>query len=194
MRIIIIGQKWLAERLLRQCIADGHEIAAVIAPNAQDRLYQSASHRGILAFDVFPHADALPACDVILAAHAHAFISREHRDRARLGAVGYHPSLLPRHRGRDALRWAIHMGDKITGGTLYQMDDGADTGAILLQGWCHIRPDDTAQTLWRREAAPMGLRLFRQYLRDWRRIKPQPQDETLATFEPAMSNQRLAAQ
>ena len=56
------------------------------------------------------------------------------------------------------------MREPVTGGTLYRMDDGADTGGILLQDWRHIRPDDTAQSLWQRELAPMGLRLFRQYL------------------------------
>lgn len=75
---------------------------------------------------------------------------------------------------------------------LYQMDDGADTGAILLQDWCHVRPDDTAQTLWQRELALMGLRLFRQYLRDWQSIQPKVQDETLATFEPAFTLKKLS--
>lgn len=192
MRIVIIGQKWLAEQLLRQCLHDGHEVLAVIAPNQNDRLFQAACDWGILAFDALPPAEMLPESDVILAAHAHVFIRQAHRQTARLGAVGYHPSLLPRHRGRDAVRWTIHMGEKITGGTLYQMDDGADTGAILLQDWCHIRPDDTAQTLWQRELAPMGLRLFGQYLRDWQTIEPQLQDEALATFEPAFCGKKLS--
>ncbi|MDO4433975.1 MAG: hypothetical protein Q4B82_05275 [Alysiella sp.] len=71
------------------------------------------------------------------------------------------------------------------------MDDSADTGAILLQDWCHIQPDDTAQTLWQRELAPLGLRLFQQYLRDWQSIQPKVQDETLAIFEPAFTLKKL---
>lgn len=193
MRIAIIGQKWLAAQLLRQCLDDGHEIVAAAAPSSGDRLFLAAENAGILAFDRMPPAGGLPESDIILAAHAHAFITGGHRATAKLGAVGYHPSLLPRHRGRDAVRWAIHMRDAITGGTLYQMDDGADTGAILLQDWCHIRPDDTPQSLWQRELAPMGLSLFRQYLRQWQHITPRPQDEALATFEPAFTARRLAA-
>lgn len=192
MRIIIIGQKWLAEQLLQQCLNDGYDVVAVFAPNQNDRLFQAACNAGILAFDVLPPAEMLPQSDVILAAYAHVFISQAHRETAKLGAIGYHPSLLPRHRGRDAVRWVVHMGEKITGGTLYQMDDGADTGAILLQDWCHVRPDDTAQTLWQRELALMGLRLFRQYLRDWQSIQPKVQDETLATFEPAFTLKKLS--
>lgn len=72
------------------------------------------------------------------------------------------------------------------------MDNGSDTGAIVLQDWCHVRPDDMAQTLWQRELAPIGLRLFRQYLRDWQMIEPKGQDEMLATFEPAFGKNKLA--
>ena len=192
MRIIIIGQKWLAAQLLIQCKEDGHKILAAIAPSQHDRLFQAACKNGVLAFNFLPQASMLPESDIILAAHAHTFISQAHRETAKLGAVGYHPSLLPRHRGRDAIRWTIHMSEKITGGTLYQMDNGADTGAILLQDWCHIRPNDTAQSLWQRDLAPMGLRLFREYLRNWEYIRPTPQDGQLATFEPAYTAQKLA--
>ena len=41
------------------------------------------------------------------------------------------------------------MGDAITGGTVYWMDDGADTGPIAAQDWCHIQPGDDAKKLWR---------------------------------------------
>lgn len=188
MKVVLIGQKWLAAELLQQCLRDGHQVTAVYAPNSADRLFQAAATHGVPAQTALP--ETLPECDVILAAHAHVFIPKSLRDQARYGAVGYHPSLLPRHRGRDAVRWAIHMREPVTGGTLYRMDDGADTGGILLQDWRHIRPDDTAQSLWQRELAPMGLRLFRQYL-VCPDIPAVPQDETLATFEPAFTRQRL---
>ena len=204
MRITIIGQKWLAAELLQQCLRDGHQVTAVYAPNSADRLFQAAAAHGVPAQTALPAA--LPECDVILAAHAHVFIPKSLRDQARYGAVGYHPSLLPRHRGRDAVRWAVHMREPVTGGTLYRMDDGADTGGtlyrmddgadtggILLQDWCHIRATDTAQSLWQRELAPMGLRLFGQYLTR-PDIPAVPQDETLATFEPAFTRQRLGGE
>ena len=98
MRITIIGQKWLAAELLQQCLRDGHQVTAVYAPNSADRLFQAAAAHGVPAQTALPAA--LPECDVILAAHAHVFIPKSLRDQARYGAVGYHPSLLPRHRGR----------------------------------------------------------------------------------------------
>lgn len=105
-----------------------------------------------------------PGADLILCAHAHAYISRGARERTRLGALGYHPSLLPRHRGRDAVEQTILSGDAVAGGTVYWLDDGWDTGAPIVQARCPVRPGDDAATLWRRDLAPMGVHLIGQVL------------------------------
>ncbi len=55
--------------------------------------------------------------DLIVTAHSHARISKEALAAARLGGIGYHPSLLPRHRGIAAVEWTIKEGDPIAGGT-----------------------------------------------------------------------------
>lgn len=141
-------------------------------------------------------ADLVPAeCDLIVAAHAHAYIAADARAATRLGALGYPPSLLPRHRGRDAVRWAIHMREAVTGGTAYWMDDGADTGPIAAQGWCHIRPDDNPQTLWRRALAPLGIALLKGVLEDLDQgvVTRIPQDPTLASWEPAFNTAKFGA-
>lgn len=195
MRVVLVGQKWLAVQLLERCLALGIEVAQVIAPEPQpgaepDSLERAASARGVPICRAGRHvrAEQVPSCDVLLAAHAHSFIGAAARSKARLGALGYHPSLLPRHRGRDAIHWAVHMREPVTGGSLYWMDDGADTGPVVAQAWCHIRPGDTAATLWRRELAPIGLTLFDQVLV---RLKAGDlcegveQDPALATWEPA---------
>ena len=70
------------------------------------------------------------------------------------------------------------------------MDDGADTGPVVAQDWCHLRLDDTPDSLWRRELAPMALRLFADTLgclEAGTACKGKPQDETLASWEPAWS-------
>lgn len=133
--------------------------------------------------------------DVLLCANAHVFVTAEARAKTRLGALGYHPSLLPRHRGRDAIRWSIHMGDPVTGGTAYWLDDGADTGQIAAQDWCWIKPGDTPEALWRRELAPMGLRLFGQVLSalDAGVDRREPQDPSVASWEPAFSPAKLSS-
>lgn len=191
MRVVIVGQKWLACQVLRHCLADGQDVLAVICPPG-DSLETEARKLAVPVIEEARRvtADHVPECDVIVAAHAHAFITSQARDQAVHGALGYHPSLLPRHRGRDAIRWALHMREPVTGGTAYWMDDGADTGPVVAQDWCHVRPDDSAADLWRRELGPMGVRLIIKVLSQLGRGESCDgiaQDETLATWEPAFS-------
>lgn len=202
MRVVLVGQKWLAVQLLELCLAQGIEVAQVVAPEpgpgcGPDSLERAARTQGIPICRARRciEANQLPPCDVILAAHAHSFIGAAARAKARLGALGYHPSLLPKHRGRDAIRWALHMREPVTGGSLYWMDDGADTGPGVAQSWCHVRPDDTPASLWHRELAPMGIALFNQVLTRLKagdRCKGVDQDEALASWEPSWSSGRLA--
>ena len=198
MKIVLAGQQWLGAEALKLCLRRGDEVVKVLAPGAgedgeYDRLHAAALQAGIPAETCTRRVEAAhipPATDLILAAHAHAFITAGARRAARHGALGYHPSLLPRHRGRDAVRWTIHMGDRIAGGTAYWMDDGADTGAIAAQDWCHVLPGDDARTLWRRELGPMGLRLLEKVLAelDAGVITARPQVAAAATWEPAFGD------
>jgi methionyl-tRNA formyltransferase len=197
MRVMIVGQKYFGAEVLRMCLARGDDVAAVSAPRLDDRLAAVATDAGVPLCQVERRLDGAwvpDGLDVILCAHAHLFVTTEARAKARYGALGYHPSLLPRHRGRDAVVWAIHMRELVTGGTAYWMDDGADTGPIAAQDWCWIRPDDTPAELWRRELAPMGLRLIGRVLRDLEAgvVPSTPQPAELASWEPAYNPKRLA--
>lgn len=198
MRVMIVGQKWLAAELLRLCLARGDDVAAVSAPRMGDRLAALATAEGIPVCQVPKRltGEWVPAgVDVLLCANAHVFVTAEARGKARLGALGYHPSLLPRHRGRDAIRWALHMGDVVTGGTVYWLDDGADTGPIAAQDWCWVEPGDTPESLWRRVLGPMGLRLFDQVLAalDTGAVPSASQDTRIATWEPSFNPGKPAA-
>lgn len=75
------------------------------------------------------------------------------------GFVNLHPSLLPRHRGPSPIQWALVCGDRTTGVTTMQLDEGMDTGPILLQERLDIEPRDTAETLSPR-LAELGARLM----------------------------------
>lgn len=68
---------------------------------------------------------------------------------ARHGVIGYHPSPLPRMRGRAVIPWTILRDEPITAGTLFWIDAGVDTGPILEQRFFHVAPDETAETLYR---------------------------------------------
>jgi methionyl-tRNA formyltransferase len=185
MRIFLIGQKWLGTEVLALLRRRGHDVVGCSAPS-DDRLFKAASDIAVPPGKLTP--DQLPSdLDLIVCAHAHIFVKAELRDRARLGALGYHPSLLPRHRGRDAVVWTIKMGDAIAGGSIYWLDDGADTGPIAAQEHCFVHPGETADQLWRRALGPLGLQLFDQVMGDLERgvVVRQTQDEAAATWEPS---------
>lgn len=197
MRIVIVGGHWLGASVLRLCLDLGLDVIRALAATETDRLHRAAVAAGVSAgvhAKAVSAADMPASADLIVAAHCHAYVTRDARAASRLGCLAYHPSLLPRHRGRDAIRWAIHMCEAITGGTVYWMDDEADTGPIAAQDWCHVRPDDDARSLWERELGPMGLKLFHKALCGIRagKIVATAQDDALATWEPAFQIRRLS--
>jgi methionyl-tRNA formyltransferase len=105
---------------------------------------------------------------------------------APLGAVGVHPSLLPRHRGPDPYFWAIESGDAVTGVTAHRLADAYDTGAILAQRTLAIDPSWSAWTLAKRLDRP-SLALLREVVGKFAAGSPPPdvpQDEALATQAP----------
>lgn len=193
MRVFLCGQRYFGQETYKLLKALGCEVAGVSAPvrhadGSADRLFRFASLDGMSVVPGGLKADDLPTgVDLIVAAHSWDFISRKTRSRTALGAIGFHPSLLPLHRGRDAVRWAVKMGDRVTGGTVYWLTDNVDAGPVAAQDWCFIRPEDNAQSLWRRSLQPMGLELFRQVITDISNglLVKIPQDESLATWEPS---------
>lgn len=68
----------------------------------------------------------------------------------RRGCIGFHASLLPRHRGHSPVNWAILRGETVTGNTMMMLAPGADTGDIVDQHTIPISPDDTCATVYRR--------------------------------------------
>jgi methionyl-tRNA formyltransferase len=114
-------------------------------------------------------------------------VSAEALARSRLGGIGYHPSLLPRHRGIAAVEWTILEGDPIAGGTVYHLADRWDAGAIAAQDWCFVAKGETPRDLWERALAPMGLELLAsvvRYAADHGSLPARPQDERFATRAP----------
>ncbi|MDZ7627747.1 MAG: formyltransferase family protein [Parvularculaceae bacterium] len=70
--------------------------------------------------------------------------------------VGYHPAALPRLRGRAVIPWTILLDEKITGSTLFMIDDGVDSGPIIAQKFFHVAPAETATTLYGRHMEALG--------------------------------------
>jgi methionyl-tRNA formyltransferase len=193
--LCLVGSRWFGasvfEALRRE---SGVQIAQVVAIAADDRLALAAAAAGVpvhvLANPKVVPAEAVPdGCGLIVAAHTHARVSNEALARSKLGGVGYHPSLLPRHRGIAAVEWTLLEGDPIAGGSVYHLADGWDAGAVAAQDWCFVARDDTARTLWERELAPMGLRLLAQVARQARdsgALPSKTQDSRFATRAPML--------
>lgn len=97
--------------------------------------------------------------------------------------IGYHPAPLPRMRGRATLPWTILNNEKITGATLFWMDDGVDTGDILEQRFFHVAPRETARTLYDKHLDAVDA-LIRNGLSALASASPPrvKQDETCATY------------
>jgi methionyl-tRNA formyltransferase len=93
----------------------------------------------------------------------------------RWGCLNIHASLLPRWRGAAPIQRAIEAGDTHTGITIMQMDEGLDTGAMLLAEAVPITGDDTAATLHAR-LAELGARLIVKALQSAPPVVPQPAD------------------
>jgi methionyl-tRNA formyltransferase len=99
------------------------------------------------------------------------------------GCLNIHASLLPRYRGAAPIPAALLAGEDQTGVTMMLMDPGMDTGPVLSQAATSIDPHDTTASLTQK-LARMGATLLIETLPSWLqgRIRPQPQDDTLASY------------
>lgn len=192
MKCTLVGSRYFGALVFKALREEGIEIAGAVAPAEDDRLAVAARTEGVpvhvLANPKIVPAEAIPeGTDLIIAAHTHARVSNEALAKSRLGGVGYHPSLLPRHRGIAAVEWTILEHDPIAGGSVYHLADGWDAGAIAAQDWCFVVKGEGARELWERALAPMGLKLLIQVVRDAERtgvLPAYPQDERFATRAP----------
>ena len=106
----------------------------------------------------------------------------------RLGCLNVHPSRLPKYRGAAPMNWAIINGDRETGVTIMLMDEGVDSGDILLQEKTDIDADETFDDLHERLSA-MGSGLLIRAVKGVvdGTISGTPQDTSLVTFAPRLT-------
>ena len=108
------------------------------------------------------------------------------------GCINIHASLLPRWRGAAPIQRAIEAGDDRSGITIMKMDEGLDTGDMLLQGEVVITPETTGGLLHDALAAK-GAELIVKALREWDRITPQKQDDNLACYASKVEKEESRA-
>jgi len=108
----------------------------------------------------------------------------------RLGCVNLHGSLLPKYRGAAPIQWAVAMGDAFTGNTAMLLEEGLDTGPILLQQTIAIEPHQTAVDLFEilaRAGAPLVVETLAGLANGT--VHPQPQNHSFATFAPLLDRE-----
>ena len=111
-------------------------------------------------------------------------------DTPRLGCINVHGSLLPRWRGAAPIQRAIWAGDAETGVTIMQMDEGLDTGPMLLKVSCPIEPDDTSASMYSKLAA-LGPQALLQALEQLAAgtLLSQRQDDSQANYAQKLSKE-----
>ncbi len=180
MRLAFMGTPAFAAASLVELIAAGHEIAAVYTREARPAgrghkltpspVQEIAEAEGIevrtpKGFKKQEVRDAFAALDVdaaIVVAYG-VILPKEALDAPRLGCFNLHASLLPRWRGAAPIQRAIMAGDKVSGVQVMRMEEGLDTGPILLSETVEIRADDNAATLHDRLSL-VGAQLLPRFL------------------------------
>ena len=195
MRITLVGSRHFGVTTFNMLREHGVDIVRVVVADAEDRLAAAAHSAGIeVVVQADPKlvkaAEIAPGTDLIVTAHSHARISKPALAAAKMGGIGYHPSLLPRHRGIAAVEWTIKEGDPIAGGTVYHLAERMDAGAIAAQDWVFVKKGETARELWERALAPLGQKLLGDvidYAKAHNALPAKPQDEQFATNAPSLA-------
>jgi methionyl-tRNA formyltransferase len=108
----------------------------------------------------------------------------------RYGNLNLHGSLLPKYRGAAPVQWAVANGERVTGVTTMRLDEGMDTGDMLMRRELAIGPDDTAENIFP-GLAELGAPLMLETLArlEAGTVTPQKQNNSLATYAPLLTRE-----
>lgn len=198
MRIILIGQAAFAEKTLDKLVGKGEEVLAVFCqPDAPGGKFDPVKQRALqLGLPVQQHKTmkgpevreqfvALHA-DLAILAFVTQIVPPPVFNAPRLGSICFHPSLLPKYRGGSAINWTLIRGETKTGISLFWVDEGIDTGPLLLQKEAAIDPDDTTGSLYFNKLFPLGVEAIGEAVDLIKVGNPPriPQDESRANYDP----------
>jgi len=198
MRIILMGQAAFAEKSLEKLAGKGDDIVAVYCPpdppsGKFDPVKQKSlqlgipvkQHKTLKAPEVREEFVSYNA-DLAILAFVTQIVPPQVFSVPRLGSICFHPSLLPKYRGASAINWALINGETTTGVTLFWVDQGIDTGPILLQKEVAVEPDDTTGSLYFNKIFPLGVDAIGAAVDLIKAGNPPRtvQDESKATYDP----------
>jgi len=207
MKIVFMGTPEFAVPSLRALAESGDEVVALVAqpdkPSGRGRKLtppptkQLAGELGIpvlqpsgIRTDEFVRELKKLNPDLICVVAYGKILPKAVLDLPRLGCINVHASLLPEYRGAAPINWAIARGEKVTGVTTMMMDEGMDTGDVLLQREMPIDDEDTGKTL-SGKLSQLGAELLIETIELLRKgeLRPQKQDESRATYAPLLKKE-----
>lgn len=208
MRLIFCGTPQFAVRTLEALLAAGHEIPLVVSqpdrPVGRERevgitpVKQGALKAGIAVTqpekirsnaEFRAQLEAIKPDAVVVVAYGR-IIPAWMLALPRLGCINLHASLLPKYRGAAPIQWAVAMGDAYTGNTTMLLEEGLDTGPILLQETVEIGPEQTAADLFpilAEKGAPLVVETLAGLAQGT--IRPEAQNQEGATFAPMLDRE-----
>ena len=130
------------------------------------------------------------APDLIVVVAYGRILPKEVLELPRFGCINLHVSLLPKYRGSAPIQWSVINGDARTGVTIMQLDEGLDTGDILMVDPVDIGPEETSGELFDRISAVGAETLLRCIGEiEAGRVTPVPQDHSQATLAPPLTKE-----
>jgi methionyl-tRNA formyltransferase len=197
MRIALIGQAAFGADVLKGLIKPGQEVVGVFCPPDRgskiDPIKDAALAAGISVLQPprmkDPQAyDQMVALkpDLAVLAFVTDIVPGKVLGIPKLGAICYHPSILPKYRGASAINWAVINGERESGLTIFWVDEGIDTGDILLQKRVEIGPNETTGEVYFSKLYPLGVEaiLTAVDLVAQGKASRIPQDHSKATYDP----------
>ncbi|XP_033337383.1 cytosolic 10-formyltetrahydrofolate dehydrogenase isoform X2 [Megalopta genalis] len=209
LKVAVIGQSPFAAEVYKLLRQNGHQVTGVFTipdkGNREDPLAMTAKADNIPVFKIKSwrskgamlseiwnlyrsievDLNVLPFCS--------QFIPMEVINHPRHKTICYHPSILPRHRGASAINWTLIEGDDTAGFSVFWADDGLDTGPVLLQKSCKVKPDDTVDSLYNNFLYPEGILAMGEAVdlvaKGIAPMIPQPAEG--ATYDPMMNKKEL---
>ncbi len=169
MKVIFMGTPDFSVQTLEMLIQAGHEVVLVVTqpdkPKNRGKMMQhspvkeAALAHGIEVYQ--PKRVREPECveylikqeaDIIVVVAFGQILSKEILEMPAFGCINVHASLLPKYRGAAPIQWAVIHGEKVTGVTTMRMDEGIDTGDMILRKEVVLREDETGGSLFERLA------------------------------------------
>ncbi len=205
MRILFMGTPDIAASCLERLLAAGMDIVGAVTQPDKPRgrghkltppaVKVLAQARGIPVFqpvslkngELTPVLETLRPELIVVVAYG-KILPKTVLDFPKRGCINMHASLLPKYRGAAPIQWAVINGEKTTGVTTMRMDEGLDTGDMLLSEALEIGEYETSAELFQR-MAELGGHVLVETIQKLDEIRPIPQDHAKMSYAPVITKE-----